>query len=126
VTTLATIIIGLITAAATIAAALIIAHTPKREIHEVVIRGLTEPEKSSPFSQVVRLIGSVIIGAMILIGFVLINLSVIMWLDPSYEVPDRKLLTALFLVSAALLFCICRWISNRLPDPLRSEADEDD
>jgi hypothetical protein len=58
-----------------------------------------------------------------------INMSIALWLgaDSSIDGHERKLFIALFLVSAALLFCIARWGNNRLKrDELPFEPDEEE
>jgi hypothetical protein len=132
VNTLVTIMVGILTAAATIAAAIIVARTPKREIHEVVIRDHRAIENERmPFSQALRVIGIVIVTAVVLVGTLLIDGVIMTWLDPSlFGPPLPKFLDVLFFGSAGFLFCIARWISNRLPEPLQissdNEADNDE
>jgi hypothetical protein len=130
VTILVTIVVGFLTAGATIIAAIIVAHTPKREIHEVVFRGFTAPEKHSPFARIIRGAGIVVVWLLVFIGLNLLASSAFLWLDPSVDpgiaAPEKKLIIAFCFVSSALLFCISRWLYKRLPAAPRSDDEDDD
>lgn len=125
--TLVTVIVGILTAGATIVAAMIVARTPKREIHEVIIRhDQMIGRKTLPFPQALRVIGIVIFTVVILVGMMLIDCAILTWIDPSIGPPQPKALIALLFGSAGFLFCVARWISNHLPDPLEPAPDDDE
>jgi hypothetical protein len=118
VNNLVTVIVGILTAGAAIGAAIIVAHAPKREIHEVVIKDdRMIGQKSLPFSQALRVTGIVTFAAAISICFIPIDLVILTWIDPSFGSPMSKFVIALHFGSAGFLFCVARWISNHLPDP---------
>jgi hypothetical protein len=117
------IVAALITAAASICVAWIMARVPKREVHEVLVKypaAGTELEPSRPpqgVRQVFRAIGWGIVFVILFVAMSLISMTIILWIVPadylSFDSRDKKLTTVLFLTAAAFLFCIARWVNNR-------------
>src|SRR5438552_8913365 len=120
---IATITAAIIAAGTSIAVALIVNRSnPKRSVHEVWFRYPHKPPEDSRFVQILRGIGTAIVVLIFFAGQILVVTSVFVWASPpSYE-PQQGLIIALCLVSAALLFCIARWVYNLAKAP---PADED-
>jgi hypothetical protein len=123
---IATLIGAVIAAGASITVAVIVARTPKREVHEVVLFYPTEPIKDSWFLKGLRAVGAVLTGLLVFIGINLLSFSALVWMgmnDPA-EARYQRLIIAVLILSAVFLFGIARWVSNRIKQP--SLEDEDD
>ncbi|MEJ0075225.1 MAG: hypothetical protein WDO17_07220 [Alphaproteobacteria bacterium] len=122
---IATITAAIIAAGTSVVVAWIVSRAPKRSVHEVWLRYSAGDRslEDSRFFQVLRVAGMIFVGLMVFVGINLITLSLLAWMVPVPDGPRGKLLTALGLVSATLLFCIARWLHNRIKQP---EDDDED
>jgi hypothetical protein len=122
--TFVTIVVALITGAATIMAAMIVArarkHAPNESAPQIVIWPWLsfEQEEPSGLYKIFRVIASFIFGSLATIGLFVIFFPIYLWMGMlgEYSGVVKKLLTIIFLETAALLFCISRWGFNRLKD----------
>jgi hypothetical protein len=120
----AAIIAAIITGTATVSVALIVARTPKREVHEFVFRHPDDDEEvaRSPIIQAlakaVRAVGWAFIFIVTFASITLLTMLVRVWMDipggPTLTTTGKQVVTVINVFAAALLFCIARWASNLL------------
>jgi hypothetical protein len=118
------IVVALITGAATIGAAMIVARARKRAANESAPQIIVWPwpyfeaKESSGFYKIFRTVASFFFGTLAIIGTFVIFFPIYLWMgifgDHSSGV--KKLLTIVFLETAALLLCVAHWGFNRLKD----------